>query len=230
MKVFGRALPELKDTAFPGRLLVLEGPDGSGRSTQILRLSSWLEANGYAVQFMGLSRSHLAAEELEEAKQSNLLTRTTRSLFYATDFFEQLINVIVPALRAGFIVIADRYIYTLMAREIVRGTDREWVRNVYNGALLPDAVFYIKVGARNLIERNFLKKATLDYWESGMDLGLSRDMFESFVKYQRLIQTEFTRMQSEFEFETVNGNLGIDRIQQNLRKSISRLLQIGPLD
>jgi dTMP kinase len=224
---FGRHLPEVREPKFAGRLFVIEGTDGSGRSTQIGLLSQWLEANGYAVRHMGLRRSNLVSEELEEAKQGNVLTHTTMSLFYATDFFDQLVHEIVPALRAGLIVIADRYIYTLMARDLVRGADRAWTRNLYSPALVPDAVFYLQVSAPRLVERNFQKNSTLDYWESGMDLGLSRDMFSSFIKFQRLLQSEFEKMQKEFGFEVLNGNLRVETIQRELRKKIGGLLGIG---
>jgi dTMP kinase len=223
---FGRPLPEIKDTHFTGKLFVIEGADGSGRSTQIALLSQWLEANGFAVRFMGLRRSNLVSEELEEAKQGNVLTRTTLSLFYATDFFDQLVNEIIPALRAGLVVLADRYIYTLMARDIVRGMDEQWVRNLYSPALVPDAVFYFRVSARQLVERNFQKNSTLDYWESGMDLGLSDDMFDCFVKYQRMLQLQFQRMQTEYDFQLVNANRHVDKIQHELRIKLGRLLSI----
>lgn len=223
---FGRTLPELRDNKFAGRLLAIEGADGSGRSTQMAMLSSWLEANGFAVRTMGLRRSNLVAEELETAKQGNVLTHTTMSLFYATDFFDQLVHEMIPALRAGLIVLADRYVYTLMARDAVRGADREWLRNLYSPALVPDAVFYFRVGGRQLVERNFLKNATLDYWESGMDLGLSRDMFDSFLKYQRMLQAEFHRMQDEYGFEVINANQRIETIQRDLRRKIGALLGI----
>jgi dTMP kinase len=225
-KFFERQLPELKHAKFAGKLFVIEGTDGSGRSTQIAKLSSWLESNGFAVRLMGLRRSNLVSEELEQAKQGNILTRTTLSLFYATDFFDQLVNEIIPALRAGLIVIADRYIYTLMARDSVRGADRDWLRNLYGPALVPDAVFYFRVSAARLVERNFQKNATLDYWESGMDLGLSRDMFDSFIKYQRMLQLEFQRMQKEYKFELVNANRSVDAIQRDLRRKIGKLLSI----
>ncbi len=224
---FGRPLPELKDPRFSGKLFVIEGADGSGRSTQIEKLSQWLEAKGFAVRLMGLRRSNLASEELEEAKQGNVLTRTTMSLFYATDFFDQLVNEIIPALRAGLIVLADRYVYTLMARDIARGADRDWVQNLYSPALVPDAVFYFQVSPRQLVERNFQKKNALDYWESGMDLGLSRDMFDSFVKFQRMLQLEFQRMHKEYKFEVINANRRVESLHQDLRRQIGRLLSIG---
>ncbi len=225
-RFFGRQLPELKDAKFAGKLLAIEGADGSGRSTQIARVSGWLEANGFAVRTMGLRRSNLVAEELENAKQGNVLTHTTMSLFYATDFFDQLVHEIIPALRAGLIVLADRYVYTLMARDLVRGGAREWVRNLYSPALVPDVVFYFRVSGRQLVERNFQKNATLDYWESGMDLGLSRDMFDSFLKYQRMLQVEFQHMQQEYGFEVINANQRVDFIQRELRKKIGALLGI----
>lgn len=224
---FGRPLPEVRDPRFPGKLFAIEGADGSGRSTQIAQLSQWLEGQGFAVRHMGLRRSNLVAEELEDAKQGNVLTHTTLSLFYATDFFDQLIHEILPALRAGFIVLADRYIYTLMARDVVRGADRAWVRNLYSPALVPDAVFYFRTGARQLVERNFQKNPTLDYWESGMDLGLSRDMFDSFTQYQRLLAAEFQTLAKDHTFTVINANLRVETIQRDLRRHIGQHLGGG---
>ncbi|HEV7868452.1 MAG TPA: thymidylate kinase [Chthoniobacteraceae bacterium] len=226
-KFFGRRLPELQKAEFSGRLFAIEGPDGSGRSTQIAQISAWLEANGFAVRHVGLRRSNLVGEELDEAKQGNVLTHTTLSLFYATDFFDQLVHELIPALRAGLIVLADRYVYTLMARDITRGAEREWTRNLYSPALVPDAVFYLRVGARQLVERNFQKSASLDYWESGMDLGLSRDMFDSFIKYQRMLQAEFQKMQKEYGFQIINANLRVESIQKELRKQIGARLGLS---
>ena len=226
---FGRPLPEVRDTKFSGRLFAIEGADGSGRSTQIAQLSQWLEANGFAVRHMGLRRSNLVAEELEDAKQGNVLTHTTLALFYATDFFDQLVHEIIPALRAGLIVLADRYVYTLLARAIVRGANPAWTRNLYSPALVPDAVFYFRVGAAQLVERNFQKNPTLDYWESGMDLGLSRDMFDSFIRYQRLIAAEFQRMAKDHAFTVINANLRVETIQRDLRRQIGRHLGITPV-
>ena len=155
---------------------------------------------------MGLKRSSLASEELERAKNGNILNRTTLSLFYATDFADQLENIIIPSLRAGFVVLADRYIYTLMARDLVRGLDDKWVHNLYSIALQPDAVFYLKLSPEKLIQRNFMKNHTLDYWESGMDLGLSKDMFDSFVQYQKLLSDKFDEMRKSFDFTIANFN------------------------
>jgi len=147
-----------------GWLVVVEGPDSSGRSTHVSLLSQWLEEQGYAVAQVGLKRSTLVGPELERAKQGNVLSPRTMSLFYATDFYDQLENVIVPALRAGFVVLADRYIYTLMARDLVRGSDAAWLRNLYGIALVPDAVFYLQVPPEELVQRTFAKSHALYYW------------------------------------------------------------------
>ncbi|MFH0792523.1 MAG: hypothetical protein V2A74_00660, partial [bacterium] len=130
-----------------------------------------------------------------------------------------------PALRAGFIVLADRYIYTLMARDIVRGADPEWIESLYSIAIVPDAVYYLRVSPHSLVERNFQKRNTLDYWESGMDLGFSRDMFESFVRYQKLMRDEFRRMENKFGFEVINGSRSMRAITLDLDRRISMVLE-----
>jgi dTMP kinase len=224
MRYYGEGIPGVHPEELHGRLIVMEGADGSGRSTQMEILRDYLENKGHATVNVGLRRSTLVSEELREAKQGNILGEITRSLFYATDFADQLENRIIPALKAGFIVLADRYIYTLMARDIVRGAERGWVRSLYGIALVPDLVINIKVSPAQLIERNLRKNATLDYWESGMDLGLSRDSFDSFIRYQRLIQKEFTLMQEEYDFSTVNGNLSINTVAREIRNRVVDIL------
>lgn len=227
-RFYGTTVPGCEPAQLKGKLIVLEGADGSGRSTQIAMLNAWLENLGYGTVNVGLKRSMLVSEELERAQQGNVLSHTTRSLFYATDFADQLENRIIPALRAGFVVLADRYIYTLMARDIVRGADREWVKSLYSIALVPDAVFYLRVSPQQLVERNFKKTTTLNYWESGMDIGLSRDMFESFMGYQRLMQAEFGRMQEEYGFEVINGNRSPRAIANELRAKVQHVLSVIP--
>jgi len=207
-----------------GRLIVIEGADGSGRSTQIRRLVDWLEASGHATTQVGLKRSNLASEELESAKNGNILNRTTMSLFYATDFADQLENIIIPSLRAGFIVLADRYIYTLMARDMVRGLDSDWVKSLYSIALKPDAVFYLKLPPEKLIQRNFMKNHTLDYWESGMDLGLSLDMFDSFVQYQQLMADKFDKLRKAWGFTTIDADRSMSELNRELRSNVERVL------
>src|ERR1700741_3095995 len=137
-RFYGHGIPNVDLAKLTGKLIVVEGADGSGRSTQIARLVEWLEAGGHATVQVGLKRSTLVSEELEEAQEGNILSRTTLGLFYATDFADQLEHVILPALRAGFIVLADRYIYTLMARDMVRGMDEPWLQNAYGIAPIPD--------------------------------------------------------------------------------------------
>lgn len=223
---YGRPLPELHTTTFAGKLFVVEGADGSGRSTHIRLLSEWLESNGHAVEHMGLRRSPLLANDIEQAKQSNVLTRTTMSLFYATDFFDQLVHEIIPALRAGYVVLADRYIYTLMARDLARGADAEWTRNLYSPALVPDAVCYLTVDPKQLVMRNFEKSASLDYWESGMDLGLTRDMFDSFLIFQSMLQKEFERMQKRYGFKIIDANRNVASVQKTLRAHLGGILGV----
>lgn len=223
---FGKGIPGVNLDELVGSLIVVEGADGSGRTSQIEMLKDWLEGHGRATVNVGLRRSNLASAELDKAKQGNILGRITMKLFYATDFVDQLENRIIPALRAGFIVLADRYIYTLIARAVVRSLDREWVEDLFGVALVPDAVFYLRVTSANLIERNFEKNSTLDYWESGMDIGLSQDMFESFLKYQRRIQSEFARMQKDFNFDVVNGNRSQRAVQLELQAKLAHILGV----
>ena len=224
---YGHGLPNVDLKRLAGRLIVVEGADGSGRSTQIERLVAWLEGNGHATAQVGLKRSTLVSEELDQAKKGNILSRTTFSLFYATDFADQLENSILPALKAGFIVLADRYIYTLMARDLVRGMDMRWLKNLYGMALVPDAVFYLKVSPETLVQRNFAKDFALDYWESGMDLGFSRDMFDSFIRYQALMARQFHRLQTAYGFHIIEGDRPPDEISAELQLQTEAVLATG---
>ena len=222
---YGQGIPGVDLSDMCGKLIVVEGADGSGRSTQINRLTEWLERTGHATVQVGIKRSTLVSEELDKAQQGNILSRITLSLFYATDFADQLENVILPALNAGFIVLADRYIYTLMVRDMVRGMDEEWLKNLYGIAIVPDAVFYLNTSPENLVQRNFQKNKALDYWESGMDLGLTRDMFDSFLKYQALVQAQFKRLQSTYRFRIVDGNQSAEDINAELREEIEQVMR-----
>ena len=221
---YGDGIPGVDLDKLAGKLIVIEGADGSGRSTQINQLVEWLESCGHATIQVGLKRSTLVSEELDRAQQGNTLSRTTLSLFYATDFADQLENVILPSLRAGMMVLADRYIYTLMARDLVRGMDGEWLRNLYGVALVPDAVFYLKVSPEELVQRTFRKQHALDYWESGMDVGLSRDMFDSFLKYQTLMEDQFKRLQSTYGFTIIDGHRPANAIFAELQHRIEAVL------
>ncbi|HYR44450.1 MAG TPA: thymidylate kinase [Terriglobia bacterium] len=223
-RFYGKGIPKVVLDELKGQLIVVEGADGSGRSTQIDLLRNWLERRGYPTVNVGLKRSMLVSRELEQAMRGNILGTRTLSLFYATDFADQLENRIIPALRSGFIVLADRYIYTLMSRAIVRGVEPAWIRDVYSIALIPDAVFYLAVSPRILVERNLRKHAVLDYWESGMDMHRSPNMYGNFIEYQRQIQKEFKVMQEHYGFETINGNRSPRAIQNELRAKIGAIL------
>ncbi|HET6800936.1 MAG TPA: dTMP kinase [Nitrososphaeraceae archaeon] len=224
IRYYGNGISYLQDTGIKGRLIVIEGPDASGRSTQITMITSHLEANGHAVVNTGLRRSELIGEGILEAKRNLMLGKRTLSLFYAADFADQLENKIIPALRAGYIVLADRYIYTLMARDAVRGISRRWSHNLFGFAVKPDLVYYLDVDPNELVHRVFQKNSSLDYYESGADLRLSEDMLESFLKYQRLIGKEFQRMQKQYGILPINGNRTVVEINSELQDRIIKAI------
>ena len=223
-RFYGRGIPYIRHKEIVGKLVVIEGPDASGRSTQIALITTKLEADGHAVLNTGLRRSELVGEGILDAKREHMLGRRTMSLFYAADFADQLENKIIPALRAGYIVLADRYIYTLMARDAVRGIDRKWSHDLYGFALVPDLVFYLDVDPNELVHRVFQKNSFLDYYESGADLGLSADMFESFMIYQKMIGKEFHRMQKRYNLVLIDGNRTIQQINADLQGRIDKFL------
>lgn len=227
-KFYGTPPPGVQSVDLKGKLVVIEGADGSGRSSQNRILTDWLEQHGHATVNVGLNRSNLVSNELAQAKKGNILGPTTLSLFYATDFADQLENVMLPALRAGYVVLADRYIYTLMVRDIVRGADREWVESMYGIALIPDIIIYLRISPRQLVQRNIRKNLGLDYWESGMDIALSRDRFESFLIYQKMVQKEFNRMAEKYQFTIINANRSVTAVSNDIRKRVLPLF--GELD
>ena len=220
---YGNGLPYLKISPLKGSLIVIEGTDGVGRSTQIEQLTRWLEVQGYGVVNTGWTRSPLLAETINEAKAGHELNVTTFSLLYAADFADRLENQIIPALRAGFIVVADRYMYTAFARNAVMGADPEWTRKLFGFAVVPDLVMYLKIDVKHLVPR-VLESKGMDYWESGMHLKLGSDIFDSFRRYQARILREYERMAEEFDFVTVDAQQPIDSIQQELRATIGRYL------
>ena len=225
-RFYGEGIPGVNLADLKGRLIVLEGPDASGRSTQIALLTDWLERRGHAVEHVGLKRSTLVSGELAKAKEGNVLSPRTLSLFYATDFADQLENRILPALRAGFIVLADRYIYTLMARDIVRGADLAWLQSVYSIALVPDLVMYLRVTPQKLLERYIYRGRELDYWESGMDIGYNRSWYDSFIRYQTELHRSFMRLQAMYGFVPVNGMRTPRAVTRELQARIEAV--IGP--
>ena len=216
-------IPYLNLANYPGKLIAIEGTDGVGRSTQITMLREWLEIQGYGVVETGWARSELMQPTINLAKASNTLNKLTFVLLYATDFADRLEKEIIPALKAGFIVLSDRYIYTAMARAGVRGVDRAWVRHLYGFAIAPHLVFYLKIDDKTLIRR-VLQARGMDYWESGMDLKLGDDIYESFRAYQRALLREYASMADEFGFRMLDARRKIEVIQDELRRQIGAFL------
>jgi dTMP kinase len=222
-RTYGTRLPGLPEESLGGKLIVIEGADGSGRTTEVALLREWLEIEGHAVVDTGLRRSTLVAEEIDRAKQGHTLGATTMALLYAVDFADQLENKIVPALAAGSTVLADRYIYTLMARAVVRGASREWARRLYGFALRPDLVVFLEARPEILLHRAISKYGSLDYWESGMDLSLSRDLFESFFAYQDRLSKEFAWVAAEYDFHLVDANRRPEQVHEDVRALVAPL-------
>ncbi|MBI1876561.1 MAG: thymidylate kinase [Acidobacteria bacterium] len=221
---YGRGLPYLPVDTAPGKIIAIEGTDGVGRSTQIRLLREWLEVQGYGVVETGWTRSPLMKPTIELAKASNTLNKLTFVLLYATDFADRLEKEIVPALKAGFIVLADRYIFTALARGALRGIDKNWLRNLYGFAIVPHLVFYLKVDVDTLIRR-VLESSGMDYWESGMDLKLGDDIYDSFRTYQNKLLREYTGLAEEFGFRVVDARQPIELIQNQLRQQIGAFLK-----
>lgn len=220
----GVVLPGMELSDLVGKLIVIEGTDGVGRSTQIALLKEWLEQKGHAVLDTGLSRSGLVGKGIKRAKEGHTLGRITLTLFYGTDFADRLEHEIVPALRAGFVVLTDRYIYSLIARAIVRGLDPLWVRSVYSFALKPDAVFYLRIGVDDLIPRVVFTRG-FDYWESGMDVYTTEDMYESFRRYQTSMLEQFDHLAEEYKFKVVDATPDPRKIFEKLRAGITKVLE-----
>jgi dTMP kinase len=220
---YGRAVPYVSIENCPGKIIAIEGTDGIGRSTQIKLLREWLEVKGYGVVETGWTRSILMRPTIDLAKASNTLNKLTFVLLYATDFADRLEKEIIPALKAGFIVLADRYIFTAIARARVRGVDRGWLRNLYGFAVAPHLVFYLKIDVDALAKR-VLESRGMDFWESGMDLKLGDDIYDSFRTYQTKLLREYAALATEFNFRVLDARLPVERIQQDLRTQIEAFL------
>jgi dTMP kinase len=223
-----KGLPGIDLDELKGKLIVIEGTDGVGRSTHTGLLKQWLENNGHAVLDTGMTRSALAGAGLKAAKEGHTLGWITMSLFYATDFADRLENEMIPALRAGFIVITDRYIYSLMARALVRGADPEWIRQVYEFALKPDVTIYLRLNTEELITR-VIQTTGFNYWEAGMDLHLGEDMHDSFVEYQRRVLREFDHMATSYDFKTIDAAASIEEVFEQVKKTVEPLLKLTHL-
>jgi dTMP kinase len=223
-RYYGRGIPYLPIAGHPGKLIAIEGTDGVGRSTQIQLLREWLEVKGYGVVETGWTRSPLMQPTIEVAKSSNTLNKLTFVLLYATDFADRLEKEVIPALKAGFVVLSDRYIFTALARAGVRGIDRAWLRSVYGFAIAPHLVFYLNVDVKTLIRR-VLEARGMDFWESGMDLKTGDDIYESFRTYQSKLLKEYASMAEEFHFRKLDARRPIDRIQEELRRQVEAFLE-----
>ena len=230
LQFYSEPLPGVDTSDLQGKLIVIEGPDAVGRSTQIAQLRQWLEQEGHAVIDTGMARSALAGKGIQMAKQGNTLGPITMTLFYTTDFADRLENEIMPALRAGFVVLIDRYIFSIMARAIARGEDRRWIEQVAGFALAPHAVFYLRTDVEHLVSRVVLGRGAFDYWESGMDLRFGPDMYESFVRYQTRLIKALDSMVERYDFTVIDASQPIDRIFRELQRQIRRLqlLRVRP--
>jgi dTMP kinase len=224
LNFYGAGFPYRNIEDLPGKLIVLEGSDGVGRSTQTQLLRHWLEDEGFAVSDTGLRRSEMTQQGLEDAKRGHTLSRITMSLFYATDFADRLENQIIPALQAGFVVLSDRYFYSIMARDIVRGADPEWARKLYGFALKPDLVLYLKADVSDLVTR-LIHGRGLNYWEAGMDLRPSDNLYDSFLEYQALLIDMFDHLAMEYGFVTIDAGRPVMDVFDDLQNHIRALLE-----
>ncbi len=223
LQFYSEPLPGVDISELQGTLIVIEGPDAVGRSTQIAQLRQWLEQEGHAVLDTGMARSALAGKGIQMAKAGNTLGPITMTLFYTTDFADRLENEIMPALRAGFVVLIDRYIFSIMARAIARGEDRRWIEQVAGFALVPHAVFYLRTDVEHLVSRVVLGRGAFDYWESGMDLRFGPDMYESFVRYQKKLIQALDTMVEPYEFTVIDASQPVPKIFRELQRRVSRL-------
>src|SRR5438094_4810138 len=203
-----------------GKLIVVEGIDGSGKSTQISLLSRWLRSQGYAVSFSEWNSSPLVKQTTRRGKRKEMFTPTTFSLLHATDFADRTESYIVPLLKAGAIVCADRYAYTAFARDVARGVSRRWVRNLYSFATRPNLSFYFRVPLDVAIGRILGGRDAIKYYEAGMDLGLSRDVKESFRIFQGHILDEYEAMASDVGFHVIDATLSIEEQQRQMRQIV----------
>ncbi|MBI5765414.1 MAG: thymidylate kinase [Planctomycetes bacterium] len=220
LQFFGNGLPYVKTSDYPGVLISIEGTDGVGRTTQMIMLREWLEVQGYGVVETGWTRSPLIGRTIAEAKQGRSLNRFTYSLLYAADFADRLEKEILPALRSGFVVLSDRYVFTAFARDVVRGCDRDWTRDLFGFAPIPQLVLYLKIDVPTLIRRA-ISRGMVDFFEAGMDMNLGDDPYDSFKQYQTLLTREYNNMAREFNFHLLNARMKPERIHERIRTIVS---------
>src|SRR5277367_1040973 len=203
---------------YPGALVVVEGIDGSGKSTQLYLLKRWLEINGYRTHFTEWNSSPLVKSATRRGKQRRLLTPVTFSLLHAADFADRCERQIMPLLHGGYLVLADRYIYTAFARDAARGCSYEWLRNLYRFAPVPDITFYFRAPLEVAVNRILSGRPKLKYYEAGMDLGLSFDRAESFRIFQGMIMEQYDRMTESDNFVVMDGTMKVNRLQKKMRE------------
>jgi len=203
---------------YPGALVVVEGIDGSGKSTQLYLLKRWLEIRGYRLHFTEWNSSELVRSATKRGKQRRLLTPVTFSLLHAADFADRCERQILPLLHSGYLVLADRYVYTAFARDSARGCGNEWLRNLYRFAPVPDITFYFRAPLEVAVHRILSGRPKLKYYEAGMDLGLSFDRAESFRIFQGMIMDQYDRMIESDNFVVMDGTLKVDRLQRKMRE------------
>jgi dTMP kinase len=218
--------PSFAPNRYRGKLIVVEGIDGSGKSTQLSLLAQWLRSRGYAVAFSEWNSSPLVRTTTRRGKRKEMFTPTTFSLIHATDFADRLERYIQPLMKAGAVVCADRYAYTAFARDVVRGVPRKWVRNLYRFAIRPNLAFYFRVPLEVALGRILGGRDAIKYYEAGMDLGLSRNIVESFRLFQGRILEEYDAMASEVGFHVIDATGSIEQQQQRMREIVMR--EIGP--
>jgi len=216
-----------KPHPYPGRLIVVEGIDGSGKTTQLQLLHKWLLNQNHRVLFTEWNSSALVRETIKRGKKSNLLTPTTFSILHATDFADRLTHLIIPPLKAGMIVCADRYVYTAFARDVVRGVHPDWVREMYGFSMKPDVVMYFKVPIEVSLTRILNGRVALKFHEAGMDLGLSDDPKESYRIFQSQILQEYEKMISEFGMSVIDATLPIGKQQSQFRDMVQKSLTLS---
>ncbi len=223
-----RAERSLPNHGYPGRLLVFEGLDGSGKSTQAALLGKWLQAQGYRVFFTEWNSSELTASVIRRGKKKGLLTPTTFSLLHATDFADRFERRILPPLRAGYVVVCDRYAFTAFVRDAARGCEPVWVRTIYSFAPRPDRVFYFQVPVAVSLKRKIASRLKIKYYEAGMDLGLSDDLQESYERFQTRLKQEYDRLAKSDEFTVIDATRDVESIQRELREDVRPLLKDFP--
>ncbi len=223
LQFYNEPLAGVDTASLRGKLIAIEGPDSVGRSTQVTQLQRWLQEEGHAVLDTDRSHSALVGKAIEVAKAGNTLGPVAITLLYTADFADRLHNEIVPALRAGLVVLTDRYAFSIMARAMARGEDRKWIEQVASFALVPHAVFYLRARVGDLVSRVVLGRGDFDYWESGMDRRFGADKHQSFVRYQRRLIQALDALAGPYDFTIVDASRPVEAIFRELQRHISAL-------